>query len=93
MKQWVTKRYQADLEKIAQRYQISEILADILVKRGLFDWDAMGRYLFPEKDAMYDAGKMEGLKEAARLLDQKMKEGKKIKIIGDYDVDGVTRLL
>ena len=89
MKQWVTKRYQADLEKIAQRYQISEILADILVKRGLFDWDAMGRYLFPEKDAMYDAGKMEGLKEAARLLDQKMKEGKKIKIIGDYDVDGV----
>ncbi len=89
MKQWVTKRYQADLEKIAQRYQISEILADILVKRGLFDWDAMGRYLFPEKDAMYDAGKMEGLKEAARLLDQKMKEGKKIKIIGEYDVDGV----
>lgn len=89
MKQWVTKRYQADLEKIAQRYQISEILADILVKRGLFDWDAMGRYLFPEKDAMYDAGKMEGLKEAAGLLDQKMKEGKKIKIIGDYDVDGV----
>ncbi|RKI42966.1 single-stranded-DNA-specific exonuclease RecJ [bacterium D16-51] len=89
MKQWVTKRYQADLEKIAQRYQISEILADILVKRGLFDWDAMSRYLFPERDAMYDAGKMEGLKEAAGILGQKIKEGKKIKIIGDYDVDGV----
>lgn len=89
MKQWLTKRYQADLEKIAKRYDISEILADILVKRGLFNWDAMNGYLFPESDAMHDAGKMKGLEEAAAILEEKIQEGKKIKIIGDYDVDGI----
>lgn len=89
MKQWVTKRYQADLNKIAQRYQISEILAELLVKRGLFDWDSMSTYLFPEKNAMHDALQMKGLEEAARIIEQKIQQRNKIKIIGDYDVDGV----
>lgn len=89
MKQWLTKRYQADLEKIAKRYDISEILAEVLVKRGLFDWDAMNCYLFPERGAMHDATQMKGLEEAANLLEKKIQEKKKVKIIGDYDVDGV----
>ena len=89
MRQWVTKRYQADLKKIADRYQISEIVAEVLVKRGLFDWNAMDRYLFPEEDALYDASQMKDLQKAAGILARKIEEGKKIKIIGDYDVDGV----
>lgn len=89
MRQWVTKRYQVDLKKIADRYQISEIMADVLVKRGLFDWDAMERYLFPEEDALYDSAQMKDLKKTADILVQKIEAGKRIKIIGDYDVDGV----
>ncbi len=89
MKQWITKKYQADFSKIAQRYQISEILAELLVKRGIFDWNSMDTYLFPEKSAMHDATLMKGLEESARILERKIQEGMKIKIIGDYDVDGV----
>lgn len=89
MRQWVTKRYQVDLQRIADRYQISEIVAEVLVKRGLFDWNAMERYLFPEEDALYDATQMKDLQKAAGILARKIEEGKKIKIIGDYDVDGV----
>lgn len=89
MKQWVTKKYQVDLKKIADRYQISEIMADVLVKRGLFDWNAMERYLFPEEDALYDSLLMKDLKKAAGILARKIEQGKKIKIIGDYDVDGI----
>ena len=89
MRQWVTKRYQVDLKKIADRYQISEIVAEVLVKRGLFDWSAMDRYLFPEEDALYDESRMKDLQKAAGILARKIEEKKKIKIIGDYDVDGV----
>ena len=89
MRQWVTKRYQVDLQKIAERYQISEIMADILVKRGLFDWNAMERYPFPDEEALYDGTLMKDLKKAAGILLEKIDAGKKIKIIGDYDVDGV----
>ena len=89
MKQWMIKRYQADYAKIAKQYQISEILAEILVKRGLFDWDAMNRYLFPEKEEPYPASGMKGMSQAVAILEQKIQDGKKIKVIGDYDVDGV----
>lgn len=89
MRQWVTKRYQADLQKIAERYQISDIVAEVLVKRGLFDWNAMDRYLFPDEDALYDTAQLKDMQKAVFILRQKIDEGKLIKVIGDYDVDGV----
>lgn len=89
MRQWVTKRYQVDLRMIADRYQISEIVADVLVKRGLFDWNAMERFLFPDEEILYDGALMKDLEKAAGILLRKIEAGKKIKIIGDYDVDGV----
>ena len=66
-RRWVSKRYDIDLEKIAKRYQISEILAEILVKRGLFDWEAMDRYLFPEMDKMYDSYQMKDMERGMLL--------------------------
>lgn len=89
MRQWVTKRYQVDLQKIAERYQISDIVAEVLVKRGLFDWNVMDRYLFPDEDTLYDTAQMKDMQKAAFILRQKIDEGKLIKVIGDYDVDGV----
>lgn len=89
MKQWVTKRCGADLKKVADRYQISEIFAEILVKRGLYDWNAMDQYLFEGLEEDYPAVQMLGLQEAADILLQKIRDGRAIRVIGDYDVDGV----
>lgn len=50
MKQWMMKKNPADLKKIAERYHISEILAEVLVKRGLYDWNAIDDYLYPSMD-------------------------------------------
>lgn len=89
MRKWVSKRYPADLKKIAERYQITEIVADVLVKRGLFDWEAMDTYLFPDETIMHPPEEMKDFVKAAGILERKIDEGKKIKIIGDYDVDGI----
>lgn len=89
MKQWVTKSCKADLKKIAERYQISEVFAEVLVKRGLYSWQEMDAYLFEDMARETEAEQMKGLVEAAMLLLTKIAEGKQIRIIGDYDVDGV----
>lgn len=89
MAQWITKKYNADLSKVAQRYHISEIVADVLIKRGLFDWTKMDQYLFPEMDVMYPPQRMKGLDKAVDLLVESIQKNRKMKIIGDYDVDGV----
>ena len=89
MKRWVSKKYQMDAEKIANRYQISEIVAEVLVKRGLFDWDAMDGYLFPDMEKLHDVKQMKDAVRLIEILEQKIKQKKRIQIIGDYDVDGV----
>lgn len=89
MKQWMWKRNGADLRRIAERYQISEIMAEILVKRGLYTWEAMDEYLFPALGRLAPAGQMKGLDQAVSVLREKISGKKKLCIIGDYDVDGI----
>lgn len=89
MKQWMWKRNGADLSRIAQRYQISEITAEILVKRGLYTWEAMDDYLFPTPSRLAPARQMKGMEQAVSLLQEKIIKKEKLCIIGDYDVDGI----
>lgn len=88
-RQWVSKQVDADFGKIAQRYNISEIFAEVLVKRGLFTWQAMDTYLFPDMEMMHSPEKMKDLTKAAGILRRAVAEGEKILVIGDYDVDGI----
>ena len=89
MKQWMIKRNPADLKMIAARYHISEILAEVLVKRGLYDWEAMDNYLYPSMDRLHSAHDIYDMDRALDMIRQKIQDGSKIEIIGDYDVDGV----
>ena len=89
MKRWISKRCNAEFGKIASRYNITEIFAEVLVKRGLYTWEAMDKYLFPDLELMYKPELMKGLVNAAGLLTEAIKPGTKIKVIGDYDVDGI----
>ena len=89
MRQWVTKGCGADLGQIADRYQISKVFAEVLVKRGLFNWKDMDEYLFEDMVQIPDASEMYGLTRAAEIILQKIDAGKNIQVVGDYDVDGV----
>lgn len=89
LKRWVSKRCGADIKKISARYNITEIFAEVLVKRGLYTWEAMDKYLFPDLELMYKPELMKDLVKAAGLLTEAIKTGTKIKVIGDYDVDGI----
>jgi single-stranded-DNA-specific exonuclease len=89
MKQWMLKKNPADLTKISDRYGISPILAEVLVKRGLYNWDDMDAYLYPKMDRLHPAKDMKDMEKGVEILRQKINQKKKIQIIGDYDVDGV----
>ena len=89
MKQWMIKSNRADLSKIAAWYKISEILAEVLVKRGLYDWEAMDAYLYPSMDKLHDVHAIYDLDHAVSIIRNKIENNQKIQVIGDYDVDGV----
>ena len=89
MKQWMYKKCNADTAAIAKRYNISEVFARVLVNRGLYTWKDMDAYLFPDMEKMYKPELMKDVTKAAEILMYAIKNNVKIRVIGDYDVDGV----
>ncbi len=87
---WMVKNKSADFKAIAEHFGITEVTARLMVNRGLNDFEAMDCYLNPGISQLHDPREMKDAKEAAKILKEKIVEGKKIRIIGDYDVDGVV---
>lgn len=87
---WMVKNKSADFKAIAGHFGISEVTARLLVNRGLNDFEAMGCYLAPDISQLHDPQGMKDAGKAAGILAEKISLGKKIRIIGDYDVDGVV---
>jgi len=89
MEKWFIKNLKADFKTIAQTYQISEVTSRLAVNRGIKSNQEMKEYLFPSLDSLENPRHMKDMDKAVALLKEKIESGKKIRIIGDYDVDGV----
>lgn len=89
MTNWVIAAKRADFNKIAEKFQISPILARIIRNRDMIEDQEIEKFLTATTEDMYDPMTMKGMKEGIDILSKKIIEGKKIRIIGDYDIDGV----
>ena len=90
MEQWVLLRKGADFEAIARKYHISPRLASLIRNREITDDAKMERYLNGTIADLYDGMLLKDMDRAVEILAEKIKEQKKIRVIGDYDIDGVN---
>lgn len=90
MENWVIKNKKADFTKIMQECGVSEVIARLLVNKGLIEQKEIHVFLNPRMDSLHDPYFMKDISKAVDLLAGKIRSGKKIRIIGDYDVDGVV---
>lgn len=86
---WYIKNIGADFNKIGADFSISPILARLAVNRGIKGSKEMEAYLFPKLTDLHDPHGMKDAVKACEILTGKIKERKRIRVIGDYDVDGV----
>lgn len=89
MEKWFIRNRKADFALIAKQFGISEVTAQLAVNRGISSKEEMKAYLYPSLSDLHDPAKMKDMLNAVAILRSKIAEGKKIRIIGDYDVDGV----
>ncbi len=90
MEKWFVAAKKADFQKIAEKFQINQVTARIIRNRDVVGEEAIEKYLHGSRGDLHPAAFLDGCREAARLLWAKIQEGKKIRIIGDYDIDGVN---
>ena len=87
---WYVAAKKADFQGIAERFGIDPVTARIIRNRDVVGDDEIRQYLYGTRAELGDPAQLQGGLEAASLLKQKIEEGKKIRIIGDYDIDGVN---
>ena len=90
MERWVLLRKGADFEAIGKKYQISPRLACLIRNRDVIGDEAVDRYLNGTISDLYDGMLMKDMDKAIDILKEKILEDKKIRVIGDYDIDGVN---
>ena len=79
----------ADVQRLAGELGVSEVLAQVLVRRGLGDPAAARAFLHPDF-RVHDPYLMSGMAEARRRIDQALQRGEPVAVHGDYDADGIT---
>lgn len=90
MEKWFVAMKKADFNGIAEKYQISPIIARLMRNRDVVGDDAIDFYLNGTVEDLYDGLLMKDMDRAVDILKEKIEEGKKIRVIGDYDIDGVN---
>ncbi len=90
MENWVIKNLKADFNLIMQECGISEVLARCLVNRGLTEPEEIKDFLYPSLEGLHDPFTLKDMEKACDILRKKIRGGLRIRIIGDYDVDGVV---
>jgi single-stranded-DNA-specific exonuclease len=79
----------ADFNKIAEEFHINPVTARVMRNRDVSGQEAIRRYLYGTMADLYSPGLLKDGEKAADILKEKTEAGKWIRIVGDYDIDGV----
>ena len=89
-KKWFVSMKKADFNRIAEKYHISPITARLIRNRDITGDDEIDLYLNGTIADLCDGMLMRDMDRAVEILAEKIREEKKIRVIGDYDIDGVN---
>jgi single-stranded-DNA-specific exonuclease len=89
LEKWFIRNKKYDYKEIASEFEISEIVAKLLINRDIYEKKDIELFLNPQFDRLNSAELMKDLLKASDIIIQKIKDKKRIRIVGDFDVDGI----
>lgn len=86
---WMLQTKRADFGAIAEQFGIDPVTARVIRNRGIEGKEEIEKYLYGTLDGLYSPWLLKDMETAVNILRKKLQEGKRIRIVGDYDIDGV----
>jgi single-stranded-DNA-specific exonuclease len=90
MEKWVVTSKRADFKSLAKRFGIDPVTARLIRNRDVKGEEEMEKYLHGSLKDLPSPHRLKDVDRAVQILKEKIASGKRIRIIGDYDIDGVT---
>ncbi len=89
MAKWYVAAKKADFQGISEKYGISPVTARIIRNRDMVEEEEIRKFLEGGMEDLYSPALLKGMEETVGLLQKKIREKRPIRIIGDYDADGI----
>ena len=86
---WLLRNRKVDLKAMSEKYKISQLLCKLMINRDIIDENIINSYINPVYKYLHSPKTMKDVVIAVDIIKRKIQENKKIRIIGDYDVDGI----
>ena len=90
MEKWFVAAKKADFDAWSQKFNITPVTARIIRNRDIFSEEEVEKYLHGTFLDMYPPEAMTDMEDAAAIIEEQLRGGRKMRVIGDYDVDGIT---
>ena len=90
MEKWFVSAKRADFQEIGRKFGIDAVTARLIRNRDVVGDEAVWEYLYGSRKDLYAPQLMKDCRKTAEILKEKIAEKKKIRVIGDYDIDGVN---
>lgn len=90
MEKWVVAAKKVDFNQIGQQFHIDPVIARLIRNRDVIGNEKIREYLLGTVNELPSPWLMKDMKKAVDILEKKIQQKVKIRIIGDYDIDGVT---
>lgn len=89
MEKWMVAAKRADFKGIGERFGIDQVTARIIRNRDVIGEKAIEKYLHGSRKDFYSPWLLKDMEKAVAILQEKIENRNRIRLIGDYDIDGV----
>ena len=89
MEKWYMSAKRADFMAIGRKFGIDPVIARVIRNRGIVGEDAIRMFLYGDLSDLHDPFLFKDMDKAVKIIREKIREGAHIRIIGDYDIDGI----
>lgn len=89
MERWLIQAKKADFKYLSEKFEINPVIARIIRNRNIISEGEYKEYLEADMSTLHSPFMLKGMKEAIEIIVSAIKEQKKIRVIGDYDIDGI----
>lgn len=92
MEKWFIRNKKGNINKISEKFGVNPFVSKLLINRNISEEDSIEIFLNPNLDRLHSPVLLKDIIHASNLVNEDCKKNNRVRIVGDYDVDGIMSI-